>query len=286
MIGSSLVRLGAAAVVACSGLCLIGSTSRATAVPAALTNLSYGPGPYETLSVYPAASPGARLVLLVHGGGWTSDVQNYGNTPTVASQMQAAGFTVVDVNYATDSVNFAALPLQISELISATNWALANATLYNGDPNHLSLVGLSAGGDLVASLSQALPPGAVKAVVTLSGAFDFTTLIPDYASGTSSLYLSRLAAVALGCRITTCSNVAETQWSPVDHVTPTNCPGTWLLYNSANEPMPMDQSAAMTASLMANGCSVTEISLPGTAHAYDYWNTVSSNVISTIQASG
>ena len=224
--------------------------------------------------------------MLVHGGGWASGIEAYGNTPVVAADLQAAGFTVVDVNYATESLIFSALPLQTYQLELATNWILAHATEYNGDPNNLTIIGLSAGGDLAASLSQSLPPGTVKAVVTLSGAFSFTSLIPDGMAGVTSPGLAYRAAVALGCRLTTCTPNVEAQWSPADHVTPTNCPGTWLIYNSSNELMPLDQPSAMTAALEANGCNVNEIILPGGAHAFDYWGEVSSNVIATIQASG
>lgn len=288
MFGGRLARLCAAAVVVCSVLCVIDAvpTTPATALPAPVTDLSYGPGPFETLSVYPAEIPGARLVVLVHGGGWVSNVDNYGNTPVVATDLQAAGFTVFDINYASESPELPVLPIQVYELQLATDWALANATLYNGDPNNLSLVGLSAGGDLVASLSQALPPGTVKAVVTLSGAFDFTTLIPDGLDGVTTESLAARAAFALGCRPSTCTQATEAAWSPAYHVTPTDCPGTWLLYNSADELMPLDQPDAMTSALEANGCNVTFITMPGTGHAYDYWDDVASNVVATIQADG
>lgn len=266
-------------------LCAI-DAAPANALPAPVTNLSYGPGPFETLSVYPAAVPGARLVILVHGGGWSSDVGTYGNTPRVATDLQAAGFTVVDINYASDSLLIPAFPIQTYELQLASNWILRRATLFNGDPNNLTIVGLSAGGQLAAWLSQALPPGTVKAVVTLSGAFNFTSLIPDGMAGVTTVDLAYRAAVALGCRLATCSQNVEAQWSPADHVTPTNCPGTWLLYNSADELMPLDQASAMTSALQANGCNVSEVIVAGSAHAFDYWDEVSSNVIATIQASG
>ncbi len=157
MIGRRLARIAAASVMLFGVLCAI-DAAPANALPAPVTNLSYGPGPFETLSVYPAATPGARLVILVHGGGWVSDVEGYGNTPVVATQLQAAGFTVVDMNYASDSIFMPAFPIQTYELQLATNWILARATLYNGDPNNLTMVGLSAGGELAAWLSQSLPP--------------------------------------------------------------------------------------------------------------------------------
>jgi len=287
MFSRRLARICAAAVVVMSVCSVIGAVP-AGALPQPVTNLSYAPGPYETLSVFPAAMPGARLVVMVHGGGWLSYLDNYGNTPAAATDLQAAGFTVVVVNYAPATLSFAGTPLQVqtAEVTLATQWALANATLYNGDPNHLTLVGLSAGGDLVATVSQMLPPGTVKAVVTLSGAFDFTSLLPDGLLGLTPLSLAYRASQALGCQLSTCPRSTEVTWSPDRHVTPTNCPGTWLLFNSENELMPLDQPASMTVALAADGCNVEESIVPGTGHAYDYWNGVVQQVISTIQARG
>ena len=287
MFSRRLARICAAAVVVMSVCSVIGAVP-AGALPQPVTNLSYAPGPYETLSVFPAAMPGARLVVMVHGGGGLSYLDNYGNTPAAATDLQAAGFTVVVVNYAPATLSFAGTPLQVqtAEVTLATQWALANATLYNGDPNHLTLVGLSAGGDLVATVSQMLPPGTVKAVVTLSGAFDFTSLLPDGLLGLTPLSLAYRASQALGCQLSTCPRSTEVTWSPDRHVTPTNCPGTWLLFNSENELMPLDQPASMTVALAADGCNVEESIVPGTGHAYDYWNGVVQQVISTIQARG
>ena len=287
MFSRRVARICAAAVVVMSVCSVIGAAP-AGALPQPVTNLSYGAGPYETLSVYPGPMPGARLVVMVHGGGWLSEFQNYGNTPAAATALQAAGFTVVVVNYAPATLSFAGTPLQVQtqEVTLATEWALANATLYNGDPHNLTLVGLSAGGDLAATVSQMLPPGTVKAMITLSGAFDFTSLLPDGLLGLTTLSLAYRASQALGCQLSVCPRSTEVVWSPDRHVTPTDCPGTSLLFNSENELMPLDQPASMTATLLANGCNVQETIVPGTGHAYDYWNTVVQQVIATIQARG
>jgi len=272
-------------VVVSSALCVVTAAS-VNALPAPVVGLAYGPSPYETLSVYPAASPGARLVIVVHGGGWTSDIGSYGNTPSVADDLQAAGFAVVVVNYNSDSLSEPAFPTQPDELELATTWVLTHAVQYNGDPTNLSLVGLSAGGQLVAQLSQMLPQGTVKTVVTLSGAFDFTSLVADGSTGAAAVSLSFRAATALGCRLATCNRNIEAEWSPAAHVTSANCPAEWLIYNSADELMPMDQPSAMAGALSANGCNVTETIVPGTAHAWYYWGSVSTQVINTIEAVG
>ena len=269
----------------------VAMASVATDVPnitasTSFTTVSYGSNPYETVNVYPAAAPGSRMVILVHGGGWASTEGSYGNTPSVASQLQAAGFTVFNVNYDTDSLTTSAFPTETADVYQATLWAISNAIQYNGDSTNVSLLGLSSGGELVAWVAEMLPPGTVSAVVTLSGAFDFTRLVPDRLNGSTTAALSFRAAVALGCRLATCTPATEGQYSPASHVSSTNCPGTWLIYNSANELMPLDQPTAMASALQANGCNVTETILPGSLHAWDYWNAVSSAVIATIQASG
>ena len=66
MFSRRLARICAAAVVVMSVCSVIGAVP-AGALPQPVTNLSYAPGPYETLSVFPAAMPGARLVVMVPG---------------------------------------------------------------------------------------------------------------------------------------------------------------------------------------------------------------------------
>ncbi len=79
--------------------------------------------------------------------------------------------------------------------------------------------------------------------------------------------------------MTTCTKAAETTWSPDDHVTATDCPPAWLLVNSSDELMPLDQPTAMVDALQPKKCRVAERILPGDRHSIGYWSTISPTVI-------
>ncbi|HEX5226030.1 MAG TPA: alpha/beta hydrolase fold domain-containing protein, partial [Solirubrobacteraceae bacterium] len=156
---------------------------------------------------------------------------------------------------------------------------------YNGDPNNVTLLGGSAGGQLVGMAALNLDtaaPNTVKGVVALSGPFDFVSLMEEDLRGeTRSKSFSMNIPRALGCKITrpkeapvttTCTEEVEREWSPVDHVTA--CPRHWLMFNSENELIPLMQEDEMASALTAAGCTFTADVEPGEGHAFAYWSKV------------
>ncbi len=254
------------------------------AAPGAIPNVPYGTQPLQNMTIYPASKPGSHLVVLVHGGGWATGSVDFVTTQALA--LQSAGFAVFNINYRLDSPTVAAFPTETDDVRMATRWAITHASTYNADPHHVTLIGSSAGGELVAGAVQILAPGTVRDVVTLSGAFDFGKMIQDGIAGTMDPLLAAEAARALRCPLTSCTASTEAKWSPVDHIVSTTCPSAWLLVNSADELMPIDQPKTMAGALRSKGCHVTETILPGTLHAVQYWSTEGGAVISFIRAHG
>lgn len=210
----------------------------------------------------------------MHGGGWHSTAQTY--LPGEGKELQAAGYTTFVVNYRSDSTTTAAFPGQVDDLTAATQWAIAHAAAYNGNPGRVILVGGSSGGrlaDMVAEQLNAVHPGTVRTVVTLSGAFDFALML-----ATGNGYLRIHGGQALGCDAT-CSTATETQWSPDAHVTPTNCPAHWLVLNGDRELMPVDQATAMVAALQADHCPVTGVVRSGPVQSFAYWTAEQSTIL-------
>jgi acetyl esterase/lipase len=237
--------------------------------------VSYGPGNLQKVDVYPAERPGAPLVMLVHGGGWQSSDRAW--RVADARTLQAAGATVMVANYDTDSSTAPAFPREPDDIVVATEWALAHAHHYNADPNRLVLLGGSAGSTLVGLATEQLnaaKPGTVKTVITLSGAMDFTQLNP----------LNATRARAVGCSSAPCTTVTEAKWSPADNVTPGNCPGRWIAFNSTKEMTPLPQAVTLVTALHANGCQATLIVRQGTAHSFSYFSAELGTIESAIAA--
>jgi len=230
--------------------------------------------PLQVTDIYPAASPGAPLVVLVHGDAWRSDPTSTKHMAGRARQLQAGGFTTFAINYRSDSPTVPAFPMEVEDAVTATTWAIGAAATYNADPSRVVLIGGSAGSTLVGLAAVQLngtAPGTVDTVVTLSGAQDFLLFKDLNASRVGGAQRNR--AQALGCsHETPCTAAWEAQWSPARQVDGANCPRTWLALNSTHETTPLAQAQALVGALVDAGCEAVLVARTGTAHGFGYWH--------------
>ncbi len=132
-------------------------------------DVRYGPGPLETLDVFPADTPNAPVHLFFHGGYWRSqDKRDYA---FVARHLVPAGITVVIANYdLCPAVTIAEIEAETARCVE---FVREHAGELGGDGARLSVSGHSAGGQLVASL---LARGDIDYVTMISGVFDLEPL--------------------------------------------------------------------------------------------------------------
>jgi acetyl esterase/lipase len=258
----------------------------ATATASVVENVHYATGNLQILDIYPAAKAGAPVVVLVHGGGWAGGDKSDQNSQ--ANQLQQQGITVFNIDYRLDSSSVPAFPMEVQDVESATQWAKAHASQYNGNSNNITLIGGSAGGHLVGMATadlNAAQPNTVSGAVSLSGPMDFPLLAQEAESGHFDAQDSSLVAQALGCNFpTNCPSQTERDWSPAYQMNASNCPsGGFLLFNSQSELMPTGQADSMANTLRQAGCSETESIIPGSTHSFGYWNDVSSTVFSFVR---
>jgi arylformamidase len=139
-------------------------------------DIAYGQGAGETLDVFPAAAPGAPVLVFIHGGYWRSlDKSDFS---FVAPAFTAAGAMVVVPNYALcPAVTVEHITLQMA---AALAWTWRNAARFGGDPGRIAVAGHSAGGHLVAmllscrwkQLGEDLPGQLVGGGLSISGLYD------------------------------------------------------------------------------------------------------------------
>jgi arylformamidase len=148
--------------------------------PAALIDVGYGDGPGETLDVFPAAVPGAPVLVFIHGGYWRS--LDKADHSFVAPSFVADGATVVLPNYAlAPAVTVEQITLQVAR---AVGWTWRHAAEWGADPGRIVVAGHSAGGHAAAmlltcrwpQLDVALPPTLVTRAVSISGLYDLEPL--------------------------------------------------------------------------------------------------------------
>ena len=90
------------------------------------------------------------------------------------------------------------------------------------------------------------------------------------------------AALALRCELASCARSGEAEWSPALQVDRTDCPHSWLVFNSRAELVPLGQPNRLTYALRHAGCNATKTILPGTALAHAYWNLVESAIATAV----
>jgi acetyl esterase/lipase len=255
--------------------------------------LSYGPRLRQLVDVFVSPTPNATTVILVHGGGWREYFALSQYAPE-SMALQQQGFTVFDINYRQDSETTAAFPLEPSDVMTATQWAIANAASFNANPGNVILLGGSAGGNLVALAAEQLDataPGTVRAVVSLSGPMNFMSLLSLIERGmvtNEDFIFSVNQALGRDPGSTIFKSRSEVEaypatWSPALHVPARNCPA-WLLFNSEAELIPLSQAQEMNADLLKAGCRSTLDVLPGSGHSFAYFRQVDRTIFSFIKA--
>ena len=137
-------------------------------------DVPYGPSEDEKLDIFPAAQPGAPVVVYYHGGAWTRWHKD--NNSYQAPAFVARGATFVPVN-------FGLVPnVDLDELVrqcrAAVQWVYTNISDYGGDPDRLYVAGHSSGGHEVGLLAVTdwtewgLPANAITGAVAASGMYE------------------------------------------------------------------------------------------------------------------
>ena len=151
------------------------SASMAAAHPQHL-DLRYGRRERNRLDYFAAPTPGAPVLIFIHGGYWQMRAKELFRF--LAAVPLAHGISVASVGYtlAPD----ATLEEIVTEVHGAITWIAGHARAYGADVNRLYVSGWSAGGHLTA-LSLAHPE--VRGGLAISGIFDLEPIRLSYLNG-------------------------------------------------------------------------------------------------------
>lgn len=171
-------------------------TSRAR--PTADETISYGRDPYQKVDVWLPKVPGKHpVVLMVHGGCWTTSIADRTLMNWIASDLRGRGIAVWNIDYRGVDRPGGGYPGTFSDAAQAADALAANAARYHLDLRHVVAVGHSAGGHLALWLAARpkLPTGSalhadhplkIGHVISLGGLPDLeaTAASPDNGCGT------------------------------------------------------------------------------------------------------
>lgn len=236
----------------------------------------YGEAGGETLRLDVATPDGQGpfpVVILVHGGGWSSGDKAGTEKPGAGADIRPwfeplteAGFVWVSINYRLAPAN--RWPACLEDTRAAVAWVRAHAAEFGGDPARLAIMGHSAGGHLAlfAAVATEGGPAPVRAVV---GCAPVSDLVSDSRRrGGPSASLQALFGVNAELSSETLALLAAQ--SPVN-VLKAGYPPTLLLHGDADKTVPLDQSVAFRERVLALGGDCELHVLPGAGHRLAEW---------------
>ncbi|MBI3857022.1 MAG: alpha/beta hydrolase [Planctomycetes bacterium] len=143
-----------------------------------------------------APPKGFPAVLIIHGGGWSGGDKGAAREQNIGTTLAKNGYVGASVNYllAKKQDSFAKTlgevwPRNVQDCKIAVRWLRKNASKYRIDPDHIGVIGGSAGGHLTAMLALTAPEDGldpkepwgdvscrVQAAVPMYGVHDFALL--------------------------------------------------------------------------------------------------------------
>jgi len=137
----------------------------------------YGASAYQGVAIFPALRPDGRVLVFIHGGGWTNGYKEW--MSFMAPAFTAAGVTFVTLGYRLAPAHV--FPAAYDDVADGLAHVLGRVAMHGGDPNKLYVGGHSAGGHFAALLAtrsnwwkaRALSVNPVKGCLPMSGVFRF-----------------------------------------------------------------------------------------------------------------
>lgn len=202
-------------------------------------DISYGNSSDQKFDLYLPANRNSntKILVLVHGGGWTSGdkAEMNGFKDFILDQMPT--YAVVNINYRLADENNQAYPMQINDITSVVDYLEANESYYTISDD-LGFVGVSAGAHLSLLWTYAFDTdNKAEMVCSVVGPTNFTD--PAYLENTNPILQEMLSNLGLDTSIPYLEEV-----SPYHRAT-TSAPPTILFYGGQDPLIPTTQGTAM-----------------------------------------
>jgi acetyl esterase/lipase len=231
-------------------------------------DIEYGHASGESLRLdahIPDGTGSFPVVMMIHGGGWTSGDKHKDITVVLEPLTKSGEFTWFTINYRMAPTNH--WPACYEDVQAAIRWVKAHASEYKGDPQRVALMGYSAGGQLACLAAvQAKDDTRVQAVVGFSPPTDMVA-DTERRGGLSK----SLQALFGKETVDDPTKVLLKEMSPIDFVKP-GLPPFLFIQGDSDKTVPHDQTLAFMAKLKENGVTNDIITIKGAPHRITEWD--------------
>jgi len=243
-----------------------------------------------TLDIYtPKPSPTPLpMVLVVHGGGWSSGdsrhAMAFADFPRALAALAAQGYIVASINYRLSQE--AHFPAALQDVKASIRWMRGHASTYGGDATRLAVWGMSAGGQLAAMAGTTCgvmrfepdgntgfdaPSDCAEAVIDWFGPTDLENLAADNGGPAKEGFVAAGQTTDegryLGCEPAACGPGVIKLASPVGFVSET-APPFLIQHGSADTSVSPKQSQKLYDALKKKGVPAQIVLYPDVEHGF------------------
>ena len=239
--------------------------SKNDSLPAAVyLDVSYGDSEQQKLDVYLPAhrDEKTRLLLIIHGGGWSAGDKKDFNSYISEFQKRLPGYALANLNYRLVTTDGNYFPTQENDISSAIEYLKSKTGDYDISQNFI-YVGISAGAHLALlqgyKHSDVIQP---KGIVSFFGPVDLERLYTN-----SNTTIPDQLKFIMNATLDVNPNIFF-ESSPINYVTSNSAP-TLLLHGDKDAIVPIEQAYMLQNKLEENGVFNKLVVYPGLGH--DGW---------------
>ena len=99
----------------------------------------------------------APAIVIIHGGGWGGGDKRAAREINIGTNLALHGYVGMSINYLLSAGGSVTWPENLYDCKTAVRWLRANADRLHIDPDHIGVIGGSAGGHLAAMVTLTVP---------------------------------------------------------------------------------------------------------------------------------
>lgn len=243
-----------------------------------LLDVPYGDAGRQSFDLYLPAnrSRNTNIIVLIHGGAWTSGKKEDMNDIKNLIQAELPDLAILNMNYRLASVGNSPFPMQIDDITAVINHLKSNQDTYLVS-NKIGLLGTSAGGHLSLLWSYAHDvDNNIKMVASIVGPTNFTD--PAYTETDDYDVFGLLTLFGVDTSTSYLESISPYHRATFDS------PPTVLFYGGSDELVPTSQGVDMETKLTELGVTHSFTLYPEEGHGWegdallDTWATLKSFV--------